>query len=211
MVKKILSKYFEIIILVFTILFLLTKQNMPRYGERISMLFFGCLSFYYLASAVLVFLDKKRVGRMMRLIYLFGLWAVSFTVIAVMARTLLLQMDIELLVVAVSSCCGTLLFCWLYYRRLEEKDKPIFKDQVQPLAIRSLISICIAALFLSTGNYAVYHMFGTHKNDPVYAEKIVRAYENPGDTAVVNDFKRYDALINADSTSEKEIQLNQLP
>lgn len=203
--KKILSKYFEFILIGLTLLFLMIKPAMPQYGERISMLFFGSLSFYYLASAVLVFLDKKRIGRMMRLLYLIGLWAVSFSVIAVMARTLLLELDKELLIIALSACIGTLLFCWIYFRGLEEKDKEIFKDQIPPLVLRNLISTFIVIAFLVIGNYAVYDMFGTHKKDPVYTEKIVNAYEHPGDTSIVNDFKRYDALLHkVDTVMEKQ-------
>ncbi len=193
--KKILKKYFELILIGLTVMFLMIKPAMPEYGERISMLFFGSLSFYYLASAVLVFLDKTRIGRMMRLIYLFGLWAVSFAVISVMARTLLLQLDKELLVISISACVGTILFCWFYFRGLKEDDKLIFKELIQPLITRTIASGLIVIAFLVISNYAVYSMFGTHKNDTLYTEKIVNAYEHPDDSKIVNDFKKYDALV----------------
>ena len=90
---------------------------LPTYGERMSMILFGTLSFYYLASGILVFLDKQRIGRIMRLIYLFGLWSVSITVMAVMARTLLLQMDKQLLIISVSSGVGLMAYLFLYYRK----------------------------------------------------------------------------------------------
>ncbi|MFI5172787.1 MAG: hypothetical protein ACHQFW_10375 [Chitinophagales bacterium] len=199
--KKFFSKYFEFIILGLTIIFLLTKPAFPKFGERISMIFFGTLSFYYLASGVLVFLDKNRIGRIMRLMYLFGLWSVSFSVLAIMTRTLLMQMDKELLMISVSSGIGLMLFMLLYYIRLKTEDRETFKYLIQPLFVRSLLAIFIATAFLLAGNYGIYNMFGTHKKDPVYIEKAVNAYEHPEDSAIVNDFKNYDADLRGDSVS----------
>ncbi|MBK9454881.1 MAG: hypothetical protein IPO24_04510 [Bacteroidetes bacterium] len=69
--KQFFSKYFEYLLLGNTILMVFLKPMLPTYGERMSMILFGTLSFYYLASGILVFLDKQRIGRIMRLIYLF--------------------------------------------------------------------------------------------------------------------------------------------
>lgn len=177
------------------------KPMLPTYGERMSMILFGTLSFYYLASGILVFLDKQRIGRIMRLIYLFGLWSVSITVMAVMARTLLLQMDKQLLIIAVSSGVGLMAYLFLYYRKLEADDKATLLIWIKPLVLRSILALCIAIAFFISSNYGIYSLFGTHKNDPVYTEKAVNAYENPDDTAAVNDLNRYDALL--DEKEEK--------
>ncbi len=193
--KKFLSKYLEIFICALTLLFLLIKPTLPQFGERISMLFFGTLSFYYLASGVLVFLDKNRVGRMMRLIYLFGLWSVSVMVIAIMMRTLLIQLDKELLLIAISSGAGLLLFMWMYYNRIESENKKQYLFQIQPLFIRSIIFLCCCIAILVVDNYTVYKFFGMHKNDQLYIDKVINAYEHPNDTAIVNDYKRYDEAI----------------
>lgn len=202
--KKFFSRYLEFIILGLTILFLLLKPTMPKFGERISMLFFGMLSFYYLASGILVFLDKNRVGRIMRLMYLFGLWSVSVSVMAIMCRSLLLQLDKDLLMLSISSGIGLMLFMLLYFIRLKDEDKEAFKYLVQPLFFRSLIAIFISAAFLITGNYGIYSMFGTHKNDKVYVEKIVNAYENPEDSVLVNDLNNYDAKIKSQPAKEND-------
>ncbi|MBK7038855.1 MAG: hypothetical protein IPH42_21640 [Bacteroidetes bacterium] len=84
--KKFFSKYFEYILIVLTILFLFLKPNMRSYGERISMIFLHPFPFI-IWHQEFCFLDKLRVGSIMRLMYLFGLWSVSITVIAVMCRT----------------------------------------------------------------------------------------------------------------------------
>lgn len=173
----------------------LLKPLLPTYGERMSMILFGTLSFYYLASGILVFLDKQRIGRIMRLIYLFGLWSVSITVMAVMARTLLLQMDKQLLIISVSSGVGLMAYLLLYYRKLEGDDKATLLLWVKPLVLRSILALCVAIAFLISSNYGIYSLFGTHKNDAVYTEKVVKAYENPDDTAAVNDLDRYDKLL----------------
>jgi hypothetical protein len=180
---------------------------MRSYGERISMIFFASLSFYYLASGILVFLDKLRVGRIMRLMYLFGLWSVSITVIAVMCRTLLIQMDKELLTVSISSGIGLMMFIYLYYKKLKPEDKETFQQLIQPLFFRSLLSIFIAVALLVAGNYGIYSLFGTHKHDKVYTEKVVNAYEHPDDTLIVNDFKNYDASLRAKDTIKTKPEL----
>ncbi|MBK9505440.1 MAG: hypothetical protein WBP31_07215 [Chitinophagales bacterium] len=199
--KQFFSKYFEYLLLGNTILMVFLKPMLPTYGERMSMILFGTLSFYYLASGILVFLDKQRIGRIMRLIYLFGLWSVSITVMAVMARTLLLQMDKQLLIISVSSGVGLMAYLFLYYRKLEADDKATLLIWIKPLVLRSILALCIAIAFFISSNYGIYSLFGTHKNDPVYTEKAVNAYENPDDTAAVNDLNRYDALL--DEKEEK--------
>ncbi len=124
--------------------------------------------------------------------YLFGLWSVSIAVMAIMTRTLLLQLDKELLMISISSGMGLMLFLLLYYMKLTDEDKETFKYFIQPLFIRSVLAIFISTAFLVVGNYGIYSMFGTHKNDTVYSEKVVKAYENPNDSVIVNDFKKYD-------------------
>ena len=180
------------------------KPLLPTYGERMSMILFGTLSFYYLASGILVFLDKQRIGRIMRLIYLFGLWSVSIAVLAVMARTLLLQMDKQLLIIAVSSGIGLMAYLFLYYRKLEGDDKATLLLWIKPLVLRSILAVFISAGFLIGSNFAIYSLFGTHKNDPVYIEKAVNAYENPDDTAATNDLDRYDQLLDKKDETEAE-------
>jgi hypothetical protein len=202
--KKFFSKYFEYLLLANTILMVFLKPLLPTYGERMSMILFGTLSFYYLASGILVFLDKQRIGRIMRLIYLFGLWSVSIAVLAVMARTLLLQMDKQLLITAISSGLGLMAYLFLYYRKLEGDDKSTLLLWIKPLVLRSILAVFISAGFLIGSNFAIYSLFGTHKNDPVYIEKAVNAYENPDDTAAINDLDRYDQLLDKKDETEKE-------
>ncbi len=199
--KKFFSRYFEIILILLTVLFVFIKPNMRNYGERISILFFGMLSFYYLASGILVFLDKNRVGRIMRLMYLFGLWSVSIMVIAIMTRIMLLQADKALLITAICSTIGLMGYIIMYYRRLGDEDRNALLYLVQPLFIRALFSMLLGIAFLVGSSYGIYSMLGTYRRDPVYIEKIVRAYENPEDSVLLNDFKIYD-----DSTRAKQAE-----
>lgn len=166
---------------------------MPQYGERISMIMFGTLAFYYLASGVMVFLDKYRVSRSVRLIYMIGLWGIAMTVIAIMARIALIQMSFELLIICVSSLTGVLLFAWTAYNKIENtENKKAFAYFMQPLVLRSIIAIFVGAGFLIMTNYAVYNTLGTYRRDAVYVQKAVNAYENPTDSVIVNEFKKYD-------------------
>jgi hypothetical protein len=201
--RKFFSRYFELILLAFTILFLLIKPNMRSYGERISILFFGMLSFYYLASGILVFLDKNRIGRIMRLMYLFGLWSVSVMVIAIMTRIMLLQSDKALLIIAICSTIGLLGYIILYYRRLGDEDRKALLYLIQPLFIRAVFAMLVGIAFLVGSNYSIYRMFGTYRRDPVYIEKIVQAYENPKDSVMLNNYKTYDDSIR---TQKSEVE-----
>ncbi|MCB9031904.1 MAG: hypothetical protein H6547_05665, partial [Chitinophagales bacterium] len=53
-IKAFFQRYTEIILVILTIVFVFYKSSLPKYGERISLMFFGTLAFYYLASGVLV-------------------------------------------------------------------------------------------------------------------------------------------------------------
>lgn len=176
---------------------------MRSYGERISILFFGMLSFYYLASGILVFLDKNRIGRIMRLMYLFGLWSVSVMVIAIMTRIMLLQSDKALLIIAICSTIGLLGYIILYYRRLGDEDRKALLYLIQPLFIRAVFAMLVGIAFLVGSNYSIYRMFGTYRRDPVYIEKIVQAYENPKDSVMLNNYKIYDDSIR---TQKSEVE-----
>ncbi len=158
--KKFLSKHFEIILIALTLLFLFMKPVFSQYGERISMLMFATLSFYYLASALLVFLDKQRIDRILRLIYLFGLSTISCAVIAVMARILLLQFNKEFLIISICAAGGTIFVCRLYYQMLKDNNKNMFTNYVKPLVIRSIICMVICIVFLIANDYAIANMFG---------------------------------------------------
>lgn len=203
--KAFIKKYFEIILLFNTVVFLLFKPNMPQFGERISMIMFGTLAFYYLASGVMVFLDKHRISRSMRLIYMIGLWGIAMTAIAIMARIALIQMSFELLLICVSSLVGILLYAYMSYTRIEKEDnKKAFAYFMQPLTLRSIVAICAGTGFLLMTNYAVYNTFGTHRRDKTYVQKAVKAYENPQDTVLVNDFKRYDERVRSKETDKQQ-------
>ena len=67
--------------------------------------------------------------------------------------------------------------------------------------------IFIAVALLVAGNYGIYSLFGTHKHDKVYTEKVVNAYEHPDDTLIVNDFKNYDASLRAKDTIKTKPEL----
>lgn len=53
---------------------------------------------------------------------------------AVMARTLLLQMDKQLLIISVSSGVGLMAYLFLYYRKLEADDKATLLIWIKPLS-----------------------------------------------------------------------------
>ncbi|MBC8174017.1 MAG: hypothetical protein H7X71_08930 [Chitinophagales bacterium] len=193
--KKFLSKYIEFILLALCILLLLSKPEMPLYGDRICMVMFATLALYYLASGILVFLDKYRITRNMRLLYMFGLWAVAMIVLAVLARTTLVQMNYELLLICVSSLFAVSIFSLFIYNGTEPEKKPSISAQLQPLITRCVIAFFIGIGFLLIDPYTVYKLFGTYRSDAVYIDKIIRVYENPEDTILKNELIRYEEIL----------------
>lgn len=75
-IQSFFKKYLELILVAGTVIVLFIRSDYPKYGERMSLMLFGTLAFYYLASGILVFLDRHRIVRSMRLIYIIGLWGV---------------------------------------------------------------------------------------------------------------------------------------
>lgn len=193
MKQQILSfvkRYLEYILLFVTILIVFTKTDFPKYGERMSLMLFGTLAFYYLASGVLVFLDKKRVVRSMRLIYLIGLWGVSTCVIAIMSRIHLIQNNAELMYIALIALASSLFFGFLALRQYEnEESRKAYRWQLQPLVLRAGVALIIGLGILVTPPYTVYHSFGTYREIPGYTEKAVYVYEHPEDSAATNELK----------------------
>lgn len=180
------KKYLEFILVGLAIFFIFAKSEYPRYGERISLLFFGTLAFYYLASGVLVFLDRHRIMRSMRLIYLVGLWGVSTTVIGTMARIHLIQMNEELLYTAVAAMLAALGFAFLAYRQVEGDDnKQAWRWQLQPIIIRSALAILVSLGIVLSTPFTVYNTFGTYRKDPSYSKDAVYVYEHPDDTTAL--------------------------
>lgn len=194
--KKFFTKFGEIILVCLTAAVVFIKPMFGAGGDRLSILLFGTLAFFYLASGVLTFLDKKRIARNMRLIYLIGLWGVSVIVIGVMCRIILLQGDKELLTVALFSLLGMGGIAWFNYNSIEDATgRKTFAWQMQPLVIRSILAFIIGAGFLFTDSYTIYRSFGTYRNKDDYVNAVVDAYNHPQDTARVNAFKRMDSVM----------------
>ena len=194
--KKFFTRFGELLLVLLTILVIIIKPSLSNGGDRLSILLFGTLAFYYLASGVLAFLDKKRITRSVRLIYLVGLWGISVIIIGSMCRILLLQGDKELLIVAIFSLIGMGIFTWFSYKNIEDtNNRKSFLWQMQPLAVRSILALTIGAGFLFTDSYTVYRSFGTFRNNTEYINAIVDAYTYPEDTVKVNKYKRMDSLL----------------
>lgn len=178
------KKYMELILVLLTIVFVFAKSDFPKYGERISLLFFGTLAFFYLSSGVLVFLDRHRVVRTMRIIYLLGLWGVSTATIGIMARIHLIQMNTELLYIALLGMAACMGFAWLAYRQVEgDENKAAWRWQLKPIVLRCGIVLILGVGILVATPNTVYHTFGTYRDDPTYVEAAVYSYEHPEDTA----------------------------
>jgi len=204
-IKAFFQRYTEIILVILTIVFVFYKSSLPKYGERISLMFFGTLAFYYLASGVLVFLDRHRILRTIRLIYLIGLWAVSMAVIGIMARIHLIRMNEELLYISCAALAGTLAFSWLAYRQVDEgEQQQAWRWQLQPIVIRSTAALLFSLGIVLITPYTVYHTFGTYRNDAQYTEDAVYVYEHPEDTAAQKKLEEATLLKSEDGKRNAE-------
>ena len=201
-----LKQYLEFILLALTIIVVFSKTGFPKYGDRISMLLFGTVAFYYLASGVLVFLDKERVVRSMRLIYIIGLWGVSICTLGIMARIHLIQSNTELLYIALIALASSLFFGFLAIRQYKESEnKKAYKWQLQPLILRAGIAFILGIGILLINPYTVYHTFGTYREDPYITKQAVYVYEHPEDTAANREFEMIiDSLLQKKNGSDQD-------
>ncbi len=99
---------------------------------------FCSLAFYYLASGLLVLLDRHRVERVMRLTWFLGLWGLSLTVLGLMA-TLLAWDSAELTLLAgITTCAAVLGFVLLQRQGLGGELREAYHREIRPLALRLL-------------------------------------------------------------------------
>lgn len=192
--KNFFKKNLEILLLLFVLLSIGLKFSAVAIGEGLTLLAGACLAFYYLASGILVLADRRRVERLMRLLYFIGLWAVCMSVLGIIGRLhfYLFPSDRELLLISLASLFATLLLAWLLStNRRDAEEKKLFKHQLQPLALRAGIAFLCVALFLSLDYKTIYSYFGAYRHDTEYVRLLMEKMENPGDAAADSLFKQY--------------------
>ncbi len=184
------KKYLELILIAGTVIVLFIRSDYPKYGERISLMLFGTLAFYYLASGILVFLDRHRIVRSMRLIYIIGLWGVSTVVIGIMSRLHLIRNNEELLAIALLAMAATLVFSVLALRQMRGKtDYAAYRWQLQPVFLRCGIGCILGLGVLFSSPYTLYHSFGTFRQHPEYTRKAIYVYEHAEDTTAARQLE----------------------
>ena len=155
-----------------------------------SLMLFGTLAFYYLASGILVFLDRHRIVRSMRLIYIIGLWGVSTVVIGIMSRLHLIRNNQELLTIAVLAMVATIVFSLLALRQMRDKSYyAAYRWQLQPVLLRCGIGVVLGLCVLFSSPYTLYHSFGTFRHHPEYTRKAIHVYEHAEDTAAARQLE----------------------
>lgn len=112
----------------------------------------GCgLAFYYLASGVLVLMDRANIEKLMRVVWFLGLWAVAMVVLGAMARVLDWSSDTMLLLAGGGGCLAAGLFAWLNRQGLQPEVRDAYDLEMKPLARRLFAGLAVAVLFWVVG------------------------------------------------------------
>jgi hypothetical protein len=120
-------------------------------AEGLVVLTGAALAFYYLASGVLVLLDRARVERLMRLVWFLGLWAVAMVVLGAMARVLDWPSAEGLLLTGAAGCVAAAGFGWLNRQGLDDELRAAYDAEMMPLGRRLFGALAVAGLFWFVG------------------------------------------------------------
>lgn len=107
----------------------------------------SALAFYYLASGVLVLLDKVNVERIMRIMWFLGMWALAMVVLGAMATVLRWPVADTFLMCGAGGTMATVGFTWLNRQGMDTSIRDAYDTEIRPLARRLLGGSAVAAMF----------------------------------------------------------------
>lgn len=142
---------------------------------------FCTLALYYLASGVLVLLDKSGVERVMRITWFLGLWGLSLLVIGVMARVLFWESARMALMAGTATAIGMLAFSLLNRMGLKAELREAYDRENRGLLRRLWIGIALGAAVFFTPDRALYGQLGPYRDDPEYVQRLMEHLAEPDD------------------------------
>ena len=134
---------------------------------------FSTLAFFYLASGVLVLLDRANVERVMRLTWFLGMWGLSLLVIGMMSRLLFWESARMAIMAGGATVAAVLGFSLLNRMGLKGELRSAYDLENKPLMRRLAAGLLFGAAFLFSPDRALYQTFGPYRDDPEYVNLLM--------------------------------------
>lgn len=150
-------------------------------AQAIAVVMFCSLAFFYLASGVLVLLDRNRVERVMRLTWFLGMWGLSLMVIGAVARVLFWESAQIMLMAGGATAAAVAGFTLLNRMGLQGGLQEAYDVENKPLLSRLLVGLLVGAALFFSPNRSLYQTFGAYRNDPEYVNLLLNFLDDPGD------------------------------
>ncbi len=167
-------------------------RNYPP-SRGVTVVLFCTLAFFYLASGVLVLLDRQNVERVMRLTWFLGLWGLSLVAIGAMSRVLFWESARIALMAGGATVAAVVGFALLNRMGLNGEIRTAYDREIRPLLIRLIAGLALGAALFFSPDRSLYHTFGPYRNDPAYVNTLLEHLADPGDPKAEQAWKEADA------------------
>lgn len=150
-------------------------------AQAVAVVLFCSLAFFYLASGVLVLLDRSQVERVMRLTWFLGMWGLSLLVIGAVARVLFWESARMMLMAGGATAAAVAGFALLNRMGLQGSLRDAYDVENKPLLTRLLVGLVVGSALFFSPNRSLYQTFGAYRDDPDYVNLLLTYMDDPGD------------------------------
>lgn len=172
-------------------------------AQAVAVVMFCSLAFFYLASGVLVLLDRNRVERVMRLTWFLGMWGLSLMVIGAVARVLFWESARMMLMAGGATAAAVAGFALLNRMGLQGGLREAYDVENKPLLTRLLVGLLVGAALFFSPDRSLYQTFGAYRNDPEYVNRLMDYMADPGDPNAEKAWKEAEEDKRAERQSAK--------
>ncbi len=150
-------------------------------AQGMTVVLFCTLALYYLASGVLVLLDRQNIEKVMRLIWFLGLWGLSLLVLGAMSKLLFWTSAPMTLLAGGASALAVCAFLLLNRMGLSGELLQAFIRENRPLLRRLVIGLMLSSALYFSSNRVLYSYFGSNRDDPEYVQVLMDYLDHPDD------------------------------
>jgi len=188
-----LEKNLELLALAGCLLALVALYAKYPPAQAVAVVLFCSLAFFYLASGILVLLDRSQVERVMRLTWFLGMWGLSLLVIGAVARVLFWESARMMLMAGGATAAAVAGFALLNRMGLQGNLREAYDVENRPLLTRLLIGLIVGTALLYSPDRSLYQTFGAYRDDPEYVNLLMNYMDDPGDPKAEKAWKEAEA------------------
>lgn len=186
-----LQKYFEPAVLLMILLSLGGLYAQYAIAQGVSVALVSLLAFYWLASGILVLLDRANVEQVMRLTWFMGMWSAAIGLLGIISRILLWSSSSSILMVSGAMALTAIAFSILNRQGLKGDLQEAFDREMRPLYVRLLPVLLVGTMIYFTDARGIYSNFGLFRDDPEYVRLLIEKIDNPHNRKAVDAWKKY--------------------